>query len=157
MNSLLDLVSKLLDMADDELAQEVVKNGDVKWCLSELYDILEAEKKGEIDLTKKGDDRMNQTAKADAGKAQLSLVPFQIVYDIARVREHGTMKYGDPANWKQVEPQRYVDALLRHTLAFAEDMHSTDQESGLPHLWHAATNIAFLCELLKEENNGQAL
>lgn len=62
MNSLLDLVSKLLDMADDELAQEVVKNGDVKWCLSELYDILEAEKKGEIDLTKKGDDRMNQTA-----------------------------------------------------------------------------------------------
>ena len=51
MNSLLDLVSKLLDMADDELAQEVVKNGDVKWCLSELYDILEAEKKGEIDLT----------------------------------------------------------------------------------------------------------
>ena len=99
----------------------------------------------------------DQTAKADAGKARLTLVPFQIVYDIARVREHGTMKYGDPANWKQVEPQRYVDALLRHTLAFAEDMHSTDQESGLPHLWHAACNIAFLCELLKEENNGQTL
>lgn len=103
------------------------------------------------------EEMQNQTAKADAGKARLSLVPFQIVYDIARVREHGTMKYGDPANWKQVEPQRYVDALLRHTLAFSEDMHSTDQESGLPHLWHAACNIAFLCELLKEENNGQTL
>lgn len=99
----------------------------------------------------------DQTAKADAGKARLSLVPFQIVYDIARVREYGDMKYGSSDNWKQVELQRYVDALLRHTLAFAEDMHSTDQESGLPHLWHAACNIAFLCELLKEENNGQTL
>ena len=93
----------------------------------------------------------NQTAKADAGKARLSLVPFQIVYDIARVREHGTIKYHDPNNWKQVEPSRYVDALLRHTLAFAEDNQSLDAESGLPHLWHAACNLAFLCEMLKEE------
>lgn len=96
----------------------------------------------------------NQTAKADAGKARLSLVPFQIVYDIARVREHGNRKYGDPDNWKQVEPSRYVDALLRHTLAFAEDNHSLDAESGLPHLWHAACNLAFLCEMLKEEYDG---
>ena len=33
------------------------------------------------------EEMQNQTAKADAGKARLSLVPFQIVYDIARVRE----------------------------------------------------------------------
>ena len=93
----------------------------------------------------------NQTAKADAGKARLSLVPFEIVYCIARVREHGTIKYHDPDNWKQVEPSRYVDALLRHTLAFAEDNQSLDAESDLPHLWHAACNLAFLCEMLKEE------
>lgn len=93
----------------------------------------------------------NQTAKADAGKARLSLVPFEIAYCIARVREHGTIKYHDPNNWKQVEPSRHVDALLRHTLAFAEDNQSLDAESGLPHLWHAACNLAFLCEMLKEE------
>ena len=93
----------------------------------------------------------DQTAKADAGKARLSLVPFEIVYDIARVREYGNQKYHDPNNWKQVEPSRYVDALLRHILAFAEDNQSLDAESGLPHLWHAACNLAFLCEMLKEE------
>lgn len=93
----------------------------------------------------------NQTAKADAGKARLSLVPFEIVYCIARVREYGTIKYHDPNNWKQIEPSRYVDALLRHILAFAEDNQSIDAESGLPHLWHAACNLAFLCEMLKEE------
>lgn len=96
----------------------------------------------------------NQTAKADAGKARLSLVPFEIVYDIARVREYGTIKYHDPGNWKQVKASRYVDALLRHTLAFAEDNQSLDTESGLPHLWHAACNLAFLCEMLKEEYDG---
>lgn len=96
----------------------------------------------------------DQTAKADAGKARLSLVPFEIVYDIARVREHGNRKYGDPNNWKQVEPQRYVDALLRHALAFAENINSIDAESGLPHLWHLSCNAAFLCEMLKGEYYG---
>ena len=93
----------------------------------------------------------DQTAKADVGKARLSLVPFQIVYDIARVREYGDKKYGSSDSWKQVEPQRYVDALLRHALAFASDINSIDEESGLPHLWHAACNAAFLSEMLKEK------
>ena len=31
----------------------------------------------------------DQTAKADAGKARLSLVPTQIIWDIAEVREYG--------------------------------------------------------------------
>lgn len=26
-----------------------------------------------------------------------------------------------------------------------------DEESGLPHLWHLATNCAFLCELEKDK------
>lgn len=29
--------------------------------------------------------------------------------------------------------------------------HCLDAESGLPHLWHAACNLAFLCEMLKGE------
>ena len=37
-----------------------------------------------------------QQAKADRGKPQLTLVPRQILFDIARVREYGTKKYGDP-------------------------------------------------------------
>ena len=90
---------------------------------------------------------INQTAKADAGKAQLTLVPRRIIWDIAAIREYGNRKYGDPENWRQVEPQRYRDALFRHLLAYLDDPVSLDAESGLPHLWHIACNVAFLCEM----------
>ena len=64
---------------------------------------------------------MNQEIKADAGKAQVSLVPMQIVFDIAHIRMFGNMKYKDPNSWRQVEVQRYIDALGRHCLAFLND------------------------------------
>lgn len=88
-----------------------------------------------------------QQAKADAGKPQLTLVPRRILFDIARVREYGTRKYGDPENWRQVEPERYRDAAFRHFMAYLDDPTGVDEESGLPHLWHLACNVAFLCEL----------
>lgn len=90
----------------------------------------------------------DQNAKADAGKLQLSLVPTQIVKDIAEVRMYGNKKYGDPDNWKTVEMRRYVDALLRHTLEFVADQNSVDSESGIPHYKHMACNMAFLCEMM---------
>ncbi|MHB8124667.1 MAG: dATP/dGTP diphosphohydrolase domain-containing protein [Desulfitobacteriaceae bacterium] len=89
----------------------------------------------------------NQAAKADAGKPRLSLVPSQIIKDIAMIREYGNRKYGDPENWKTVEKQRYLDAAYRHWLAYLDDNTSVDDESGLPHLAHLACNIAFLCDL----------
>ena len=92
----------------------------------------------------------DQEAKADAGKPKLSLVPTQVIRDIAEVREYGNRKYGDPDNWRQVAPDRYVDALYRHLLAFLDDWQSVDEESGIPHYKHIACNIAFLCELLEE-------
>lgn len=86
----------------------------------------------------------DQEAKADAGKAQISLVPMEIVWAIAWIRMYGNRKYGDPDNWKTVEPQRYRDALMRHLLHYISDPESVDEESGYPHLWHAACNMAFL-------------
>lgn len=91
----------------------------------------------------------SQDAKADAGKPRLSLVPSEIIRDIARVREYGNDKYGDPENWKTVEPERYRDAAYGHLLAYIDNPIGTDEESGLPHLWHLACNIAFLCEMEK--------
>lgn len=88
-------------------------------------------------------------AKADTGKPKLSLVPVEIIRCIARVREFGVEKYKDPDNWKQVEAERYRDAAFRHMLAYVEEPDGVDEESGLPHLWHLATNIAFLCEMEK--------
>lgn len=89
----------------------------------------------------------DQTAKQDAGKLQITLVPTQIIRDIAEVRMYGNKKYGSSDNWKNVEPVRYRDALMRHLLAYIDDPKSIDAESGLPHLWHAACNLAFLCEM----------
>lgn len=89
----------------------------------------------------------DQTAKQDAGKLQITLVPTQIIRDIAEVRMYGNKKYGSADNWKNVEPVRYRDALMRHLLAYVDDPKSIDAESGLPHLWHAACNMAFLCEM----------
>ena len=91
----------------------------------------------------------DQTIKADAGKPRLTLVPRRILRYIARVREYGVQKYGDSENWKAVELCRYRDAAFRHFVAYLDDPCGVDDESGLPHLAHLATNIAFLCELEK--------
>lgn len=92
----------------------------------------------------------DQTIKADAGKARLSLVPMRILYDIAEVREYGCNKYGDPNNWKRVEFERYVDAMLRHTLAFVRDPFGVDEESGIEHYKHAECNWSFIAEMMQE-------
>ena len=91
-----------------------------------------------------------QTAKADAGKLQLTLVPRQIIRAIAEIRMYGNCKYHNPENWRTVEPERYRDAAFRHFLAYLDDPYGLDEESGLPHLWHLCTNCAFLCELEKD-------
>ena len=89
----------------------------------------------------------DQTAKKDEGKLPISLVPTQIIRDVAEVRRFGNLKYGDPNNWKRVEKQRYVDAMLRHLLAYLDDPASVDEESGLAHYKHAACNMAFICAM----------
>ena len=91
----------------------------------------------------------NQEIKSDAGKPRISLVPPQIIEDIAIVRMYGVKKYGDKESWKDVDEQRYIDALLRHTLAFMKAPESVDAESGIPHYKHMACNMAFICELEK--------
>jgi hypothetical protein len=86
-------------------------------------------------------------AKDDDGKPKVSLVPPQIIYDIAEVREYGNKKYpeGGKNNWKYVDIQRYRDALGRHVLAYLEDPEGVDKESGIKHYKHIACNIAFIC------------
>lgn len=93
----------------------------------------------------------NQEVKSDAGKPQCRLVPSEIVRCIARVRAFGLKKYKDPENWKKVEVERYRDAMYRHLLAYIDNPKGVDEESGLSHLWHLATNVAFLCELDKPD------
>lgn len=97
---------------------------------------------------------MDQEIKRDEGKPRLTLAPLEILYDIAAVREYGLKKYGDSESWKKVEAERYRDAAFRHFLAYIRNPSGADAESGLPHLWHLACNIAFLCEMDKDKSGG---
>lgn len=87
-------------------------------------------------------------AKADQGKPRPTLVPVSLIWAVTAIREFGTKKYKDQDNWRQVEPQRYRDALYRHWLAYVGG-EERDPESGYPHLWHCACNLAFLIEMEK--------
>lgn len=89
----------------------------------------------------------DQSIKADAGKPRLSLVTRKIIWAIARVREYGSLKYASSENWKAVDIQRYRDAAYRHFMAYLDNPKGKDLESGLPHLYHLACNVAFLCEM----------
>lgn len=88
---------------------------------------------------------MNQNAKADQGKPRPTLVPASLINAVTAIREYGCKKYNDPENWRKVETQRYKDALYRHWLAYLSG-EEFDEESGMPHLWHLACNVAFLIE-----------
>lgn len=95
----------------------------------------------------KRDNGKEGTAKADDGKPRLDLVPPGIIEAVGVIRTYGTAKYKDPDNWRRVEPERYTAALMRHLCGFLRDPRGRDPESGYPHLWHMACNIAFLIEL----------
>lgn len=85
--------------------------------------------------------------KDTTGKARLSLVPPGIIEAVGEVRTFGCKKYGASDNWKTVKPEFYVDALMRHLVRYLRDPKAKDPESGLSHLAHMATNIAFLIEM----------
>ena len=93
-------------------------------------------------------DKITDGLKHDGGKPRLSLVPGEAIEAIGAVMTHGAEKYS-PNSWRQVDPKRYRDALMRHICKWLKDPHGLDDDSNLPHLWHIITNAAFLCELDK--------
>lgn len=93
-----------------------------------------------------------QRAKADAGKPIFTWVPPAIIRAIERVRAFGNKKYHDPDNWRNVSPDRYWQAYLRHTIAAWWDFRKKDKESGLRHIDHCACNLAFIMQFLEEED-----
>lgn len=87
--------------------------------------------------------------KADTGKPRISLVPPEILNQVAKVMMYGEEKYGAEHSWRdRATKQQYVDAFARHAAAFWADPDGVDDESGLPHIAHVASNVAFLCELM---------
>ena len=98
-----------------------------------------------------------QEAKADSGKPRPSLVQPALIRADMGVREYGCQKYHKPDNWRNVEASRYWDALLRHVLAAWDDWTAVDPESGMPHLWHIATNASFLMQYMEEGKTNEKM
>ena len=89
--------------------------------------------------------------KFDKGKIRYDLIPTSTLEGIAKVLTFGAKKYA-PNGWKTVPDatERYYAALFRHLIAWRNG-EQLDPESGLHHLEHVLTNIAFLIELNKNE------
>lgn len=95
-----------------------------------------------------GSESCAQTFKADGGKSNPLLLfqglPYALVA-VNRVLDYGAQKY-EAHSWKRVAVERYDAAARRHQRA--RDLGElTDDESGLLHLAHEATNILFQLEM----------
>ncbi len=81
-----------------------------------------------------------QGIKHDTGKPDFTYVSYELLEQIAVVREFGAKKYSRN-NWKKgFKVTRSLAACLRHIFLFLNG-ETNDSESGLSHLGHAACCI----------------
>jgi hypothetical protein len=85
-------------------------------------------------------------------KPQLDLVPPALRVYAALAFKDGAAKYG-PYNWRQndVKASIYYAAVGRHLDAWFEGENYAD-DSGVPHLAHAAAGLAILIDALENDN-----
>jgi predicted HAD superfamily Cof-like phosphohydrolase len=105
-------------------------------------DLTPKEEKSGPDL----DPSASVSLKWDDGKAPIHLVPQQAIAEMAWIFQYGAQKYGE-WNWLESEGTpskgRVFSSILRHLYAWwlGEDH---DEESGLHHLAHAASQLLIL-------------
>ena len=79
--------------------------------------------------------------KFDGDKCRLDLIEPAFTEGVGNVLTFGAKKY-EAESWKTLEDglRRYLTAAERHILAIKKG-EFTDSESGLPHAYHAATDL----------------
>lgn len=78
--------------------------------------------------------------KYDNGKPDLTLLNYSFLSKVAEVMMFGEKKYGRDNYRQGISNVRILGAVLRHINQYL-DGQDTDEESGLPHLAHAAAGI----------------
>lgn len=89
-----------------------------------------------------------QGVKADAGKQQFDMIPWDLVSDENAVWRVGAAKYS-PNQWRNGMPlSQPFNALLRHAFALMNGQ-DNDPETGLPHTGHMLCCIRMMQNTLK--------
>lgn len=81
----------------------------------------------------------------NSGKAEIHQVPTSNIFAIAKTLQYGAQKYAKGNFRKGMAWTTVYDCAMRHMMKWL-DGEQVDEESGLPHLYHAITNIGFLIE-----------
>lgn len=88
--------------------------------------------------------------KHDANKPKLDLIPPELLEEVGKVLSFGAEKY-NRGNWsKGINYSRLIAAAMRHINEFNKGI-DIDPESGLNHISHAATNLAFLLWMIEHK------
>lgn len=83
----------------------------------------------------------------DAGKPRVDLLPIGGLFAVAEVMAYGARKYGE-RNWQSgIQHSKLVGSCLRHVFKRLRG-EVLDDESGLPHLAHAAANLLMVLDML---------
>lgn len=92
---------------------------------------------------------LEEGIKHDQGKIRLDLIPVEAKEALGRVVTYGASKYADN-NWRKgIAYSRLIAAMYRHLAMFEKGV-DIDEESGLRHVDHALTNLAFLATFIEE-------
>jgi hypothetical protein len=82
-----------------------------------------------------------------AKKVSITKLPAAGIIHGAHAMMNGAAKYG-PYNWRgnPVIASIYVDAVMRHVLAWFDEREETAEDSGCHHLGHAIASLAIILD-----------
>lgn len=96
---------------------------------------------------------VKETAIGGVTKTMFQLIDPYYIEGIGDVLTMGAEKYS-PDNWKKVDKTEYKRAMYHHMNEYLKG-HKIDDESGLSHLYHLATNLMFLDWFDRNETKGE--
>ena len=95
--------------------------------------------------------RPNTALTYDDGKAPLANLPWAGINEVSLVQAYGHTKYKDFNNYRKgMEVTRNLSCALRHIQKYLEGV-DVDEESGRPHLAHAACRILFTLQNIADK------
>jgi hypothetical protein len=83
-------------------------------------------------------------SKKQENKYDPSLTSYELIKAISDVRQYGIDKHGYRDEWFTTHPNEHFKSAMRHLIAAING--EEYDVSGLPHIAHAVTNLAFELE-----------